>query len=116
MNKVILAGRLSSTPELKTTPSGNAVCTFGLATKRHTRSAECDLHNIVTWDKLAENCAKFLVKGQSVFVVGEVRYRKYETKDGSKRRETDIVVHDIEFGAKPQGRAVATGSEEEWPF
>lgn len=101
MNKAILSGRISSTPELKTTPSGNAVCTFGLATRRHTRSDECDFHNIVTWDKLAENCAKFLVKGQQVSLLGEIRYRKYEAKDGGKRRETEIMVQDIEFGAKP---------------
>lgn len=102
MNKVFLVGRLTKAPELKTTQNGVSVATFTMAVTRRTNREETDFLNIVTWRGLADNCAKYLVQGQQVAVVGEIRTRSYETQDGSKRYVTEIQADDVEFLAKPE--------------
>lgn len=102
MNKVFLTGRLTKAPELKSTSNGISVATFTLAVTRRTNREESDFLNIVTWRGLADNCAKYLVKGQQVAVVGEIRTRSYETQDGGKRYVTEIQADDVEFLAKPE--------------
>ena len=74
INKVVLLGNLTRDPELKYTPAGTAVCTFGLATNRawttadgHTKE-EAQYHRIVAWQKLAELCSKLLTKGRKVYL------------------------------------------------
>lgn len=62
---------------------------------------EADFLTIVTWRGLADNCAKYLVQGQQVAVVGEIRTRSYEAKDGSRRYVTEIQADDVEFLEKP---------------
>ena len=100
MNKVFLVGRLTKAPELKTTPNGVSVATFTIAVTRRTNREESDFLNIVTWRGLADNCGKYLSKGQQVAVVGEIRTRSYEAKDGSRRYVTEIQADDVEFLAK----------------
>ena len=100
MNKVFLVGRLTKAPELKTTPNGVSVATFTIAVTRRTNREESDFLNIVTWRGLADNCGKYLSKGQQVAVTGEIRTRSYEAKDGSKRYITEIQADDVEFLAK----------------
>lgn len=102
MNKVFLVGRLTKAPELKTTPNGVSVTTFTLAVTRRMNREETDFLNIVAWRGLADNCAKYLVQGQQVAVIGEIRIRSYETQDGSKRYVTEIHADDVEFLAKPE--------------
>lgn len=102
MNKVFLTGRLTKAPELKTTPNGVSVTTFTLAVTRRMNREETDFLNIVAWRGLADNCAKYLVQGQQVAVVGEIRTRNYEAKDGSRRYITEIQADDVEFLAKPE--------------
>lgn len=103
VNKVFLLGRLGRDPELRFTEAGKACCKFPLATDSTWKSADgqtqkhVDWHNITVWDKQGENCAKFLTKGREVFVEGEVRYRSYEAKDGSKRFATEIVASRTTF-------------------
>ena len=102
MNKVFLVGRLTREPELRTTQSGISVATFTVAITRRMNRDESDFINIVTWRGLADNCAKYLVKGQQVSVVGELRTRSYDAKDGSgKRYVTEVQADDVEFLAKP---------------
>ena len=102
MNKVFLVGRLTKEPELRTTQSGISVATFTVAVTRRMNRDESDFINIVTWRGLADNCAKYLVKGQQVSVVGELRTRSYDAKDGSgKRYVTEVQADDVEFLAKP---------------
>ena len=102
MNKVFLTGRLTKAPELKSTSNGISVATFTLAVTRRMNREETDFLNIVTWRGLADNCAKYLVQGQQVAVIGEIRTRSYEAKDGSRRYITEIQADDVEFLAKPE--------------
>ena len=110
MNKVFLVGRLTREPELRTTQSGISVSTFTVAVTRRMNRDESDFINIVTWRGLADNCAKYLVKGQQVSVVGEVRTRSYEANDGGKRYVTEVQADDVEFLAKP-GEGKPSGRE-----
>ena len=127
MNKVFIVGRLTKEPELRTTPNGVNVATMSVAVTRRMNREQADFFNVIAWRGLADNCAKYLVKGQQVAVAGELRTRSYEANDGSKRYVTEIQADDIEFLAKP-GAASASAdsfggmqevvyeSEEELPF
>ena len=110
MNKVFLVGRLTREPELRTTQSGISASTFTVAVTRRMNRDESDFINIVTWRGLADNCAKYLVKGQQVSVVGELRTRSYEANDGGKRYVTEVQADDVEFLAKP-GEGKPSGRE-----
>ena len=101
MNRVILIGNLTRDPELTGTPSGVAVCRFSIAVSRDYANAdgnrETDFFNITVWRGRAENCGKYLKKGNKVAVIGSLQNRSYEDKDGIKRNVTDIVASDVEF-------------------
>lgn len=99
-NKVELMGNLTRDPELRYTPNGAAVVTFGLATNRSylvdgERREEVDFHKLVAWNKLAELCNQLLKKGTRVFVSGRLHYRDWEGQDGVKRREAEITLDDM---------------------
>lgn len=110
LNKVMLIGNLTRDPELRFTPNGAAVCTFGLATNRSwevngEKKDSVEFHNIVVWSKLAEICAEFLSKGKQAYIEGRVTYRDWEGQDGQKRNRTEIVAESVIFlGAPGQGR------------
>ncbi len=101
MNKVILIGNLTRDPELTETPSGIAVCRFAIAVSRDYANSEgnreTDFFNITVWRGRAENCGKYLKKGNKVAVYGSIQTRSYEDKDGIKRNITDIVASEVEF-------------------
>ena len=101
MNKVILVGNLTKDPELSETPSGVAVCKFSLAVSRDYTNAEgnrdTDFFNITVWRGRAENCGKYLKKGNKAAIVGSLQTRSYEDKDGIKRNVTDIIASEVEF-------------------
>ena len=101
MNKVILVGNLTRDPELTETPSGVAVCRFSIAVSRDYASSdgtrETDFFNITVWRGRAENCGKYLKKGNKVAVVGSLQNRSYEDKDGIKRTVTDVIANEVEF-------------------
>jgi len=109
VNKAIIIGRLTRAPETRTTPNGQTVCSFGVATSRiwkdaqGTRQEKTEYHNIVTWGKLAELCQTYLVKGQMVFVEGRIETRSWEGADGTKKSRTEIIAENIKFGPKPKG-------------
>lgn len=99
-NRVELIGNLTRDPELRYTPSGAAVASFGIATNRSyvvegERKEEVDFHKIVAWNKLAELCAQLLKKGIRVFVSGRLQYREWEPQEGGKRRDAEIVLEDM---------------------
>ena len=105
MNRAILIGNLTRDPELKYTPAGTAVCTFGIATNRSWTTADgqtkedVQYHRIVAWQKLAELCGKLLSKGRKVYLEGRLTYRSFTGKDGAPRSITEIVLEDfIVFG------------------
>lgn len=101
INKVVLLGNLTRDPELKYTPAGTAVCTFGIATNRSWTTAdgqtkeEAQYHRIVAWQKLAELCGKLLSKGRKVYLEGRITYREYTDKNGQQRNITEIVLDDF---------------------
>lgn len=110
MNKVFIIGRLTKEPELRTTPNGVNVATMSVAVTRRMNREQADFFNVIAWRGLADNCAKYLVKGQQVAVAGELRTRSYEANDGSKRYVTEIQADDIEFLAKPGAASTGTDS------
>ncbi len=102
LNKVLLIGNLTRDPELRYTPQGNAVCSFGLATNRSwvpadggERREETEFHRIVAWNKLAELCAQLLTKGRKVYVEGRLQTRQWQTPDGQQRQVTEVVIEDM---------------------
>lgn len=101
LNKVQLIGNLTRDPELRYTPSGTAVCTFGLATNRSwtTQSGEIkeetEFHRIVAWNKLAELCSQLLTKGRKVYVEGRLSTRSWTAQDNTQRTTTEIVIEDM---------------------
>lgn len=97
MNRAILVGRLTKDPENRQTPNGVSVTTFTIAIPHKEDRDKTEFINIVTWRGLADTCAKYLTKGERVGVVGEIRTRNYEAKDGSKRYITEVQADDVEF-------------------
>ncbi len=99
-NRVELIGNLTRDPELRYTPNGAAVCTFGLATNRTyvsdgEKKEEVDFHRLVSWNKLAELCNQLLKKGMKVFISGRLQTRSWEGQDGQSRQTTEIVIEDM---------------------
>ena len=101
LNKVSLIGNLTRDPELRFTPQGNAVCTFGLATNRQwvteggEKKEDAEFHRIVSWNKLAELCSQLLSKGRKVYVEGRLQTRSWTAQDGAQRTTTEIVISDM---------------------
>jgi len=101
LNKVILIGNLTRDPELRYTPAGTAVCTFGLATNRSwvtqtgETKEETEFHRIVAWNKLGELCAQLLAKGRKAYVEGRLSTRNWTGQDGTQRTTTEVVIEDM---------------------
>jgi single-strand DNA-binding protein len=101
LNKVQLIGNLTRDPELRYTPNGKGVCTFGIATNRYwttesgEKREEVDFHKIVAWNKLAELCSQFLVKGRKVYVEGRLSTRNWTGQDGQQKTTTEVVIDDM---------------------
>ena len=97
-NKVTLVGNLTRDPEIRYIASGSAVTKFALAINRRTKQGDETMYvDIVAWDKLAETCNTYLKKGMSVLVEGRLSIRSYETKDGEKRKSTEVVCNTMQM-------------------
>jgi single-strand DNA-binding protein len=111
LNRVQLIGNLTRDPELRYTPNGNGVCTFGLATNRSwttdsgEKREEVDFHKIVAWNKLAELCSQFLTKGRKVYVEGRLTTRNWTGQDGTQKSTTEVVIDDMILLDNRQGGA-----------
>lgn len=99
LNSVTILGNLGKDPDLKTIPSGKSVANFSLATREFVKDGQdrTEWHNIVVWDKQAENAAKYLKKGSAALVQGRLQTRSWETDTGEKRYSTEIVAQNIQF-------------------
>jgi len=117
MNRVVIVGNLTHSPELRTTPNGFATCSFCVAVNR-SRAKEgtqkADFFNVVAWRKLAENCSQYLSKGSKVGVSGSIQIRSYEAKDGGKRYITEIVADEVEFLSAPNRQQATEAHDEEF--
>lgn len=104
MNSVALIGRLTKDPDLSYMPSGTAVCKFTLAIGRQ-GSDGTDFIRIATWNKVAENCNKYLAKGRQVGIQGRIQTGSYKNSDGQTVYTTDVIANNVEFLSKSQGRS-----------
>lgn len=101
INKVIIIGNLTRAPEMRQTPNGQTVTTFGIATNREwiTKNGErknsAEFHECVAWAKLAEICQKYLQKGRLVYVEGYLKTRNWMTPEQTKKFKTEIVIQDM---------------------
>lgn len=113
-NKVILMGNLTRNPELRYTPSGTPVASFGLATSRRFKQGEelkeevCFV-DIVVFGKQAEHCGQYLSKGNGAIVEGRLQQRRWETEDGQKRSKHEVVAQTVTF--MPKRGEVGGGAE-----
>lgn len=105
----MIIGNLTRDPELRTTPSGQNVCNFGVATSSQWTDASgqkqerVEYHNIVAWGRLAEICGQYLAKGRKVYVEGRLQTRDWEGQDGVKRSKTEIVTENMIMLSSPSG-------------
>lgn len=119
LNKVILIGNLTRDPELRYTPSGNAVCTFSMATNRDwvdssgQRQEEVEFHRVVAWNKLAEICSQLLTKGRKVYVEGRMQTRSWQTQEGQERQTTEVVISEMIALGEPKGSS--SGESDMYP-
>jgi len=107
LNKVMLIGRLTNDPEMRSTPQGTAVTTFSIATnlvwmdQSGQKQEKVEYHNVVAWRKLAEICGQYLQKGRQVYVEGRLQTRSWEDPNGGKKYKTEVVIDNmIMLGSK----------------
>lgn len=120
LNKVLLIGNVTRDPELRYTPQGNAVCTFGLATNRSWKTdsgevrEETEFHRLVAWNKLAELCAQLCTKGRKIYVEGRLQTRSWTGADNLQHTVTEVVIDDmILLGGPPASGASNNGGADQ---
>ncbi len=98
MNRVMLTGRLTRDPELRSLANGKSVTQFSIATHDYRAGSErAEYHNVVTWDRLAEICSQYLGKGQLVAVEGRIQTRQWEDDKKTRHWRTEIVASSVEM-------------------
>ena len=101
LNKAMIIGNLTRDPEARTTPSGQNVTSFSVATNlvwtdgAGQKQKKAEYHNIVAWRKLGEICAQYLKKGNKVYIEGRMQTRDWQDKEGNKRNRTEIVADNM---------------------
>lgn len=106
LNKVFILGRLTADPQLRSTPNGQSVATFGLATNRvwtdkaGAKQEATEFHNIVVWGRQAEVASKFLAKGSLALIEGRMQTRSWQGQDGQQRKTTEIVAERMQLGPR----------------
>ena len=102
LNKIVLMGRLTRDPELRRTNGGTAVTSFTIAVDRDFKGQngekETDFIDIVVWRNTAEFVSKYFSKGRVAVVEGRLQIRDWQDKDGSKRRNAEVVADNVYFG------------------
>ena len=97
----MIIGNLTRDPEMRTTPNGQNVANFGVATNHSwadasgQRQEKAEFHNIVAWGKLAEICSQYLAKGRKVYIEGRLQTREWEGQDGVKKNRTEIIAENM---------------------
>ena len=121
VNKVILVGRLTRDPEIRTLPSGKTVARISLATSSTWKDASgqkqerTEFHNIVAFGRLGEIAGQYLIKGQEAYFEGRIQSNKYTGKDGVERKAVDIIIENMQLGSKPQGARNSAGGSYQAP-
>ncbi len=121
LNKVFLIGRLVSDPETRSTPQGQSVCSFRIATNRvwtnrttNQKQEKVEYHNIVLWRRLAEIASQYLTKGSLVLIEGRIETKSWQDASGNKRFRTEVIGERMQLGPRAAGKIVppAAGPEE----
>ncbi len=109
LNRVMIIGNMTRDPELRTTPNGKPVASFGVATNRYwtdqngQKQKQAEFHNVVFWARLAEIAGQYLKKGQRVYVEGRMQTREWTGQDGVKRTRTEIIGENMIMLSTRQG-------------
>lgn len=116
LNVVALMGRLVADPELKTTQSGNSVCTFRVAVDRSYVSQgeerQADFITVTAWRKTAEFVSKYFQKGSLIAIEGSLQTRQYQDKNGNNRTATEVLAAEVGFCGPKAAEKPATASYE----
>lgn len=112
LNQVTLIGRVGHNPEIRVSQSGKKVCRLSVATDAFRGGQRAtDWHNVVCFEKVAENCERFVQKGSVVGVVGSIQYSEYTGKDGVKKTAANIIADRVQFISRPNGQTQAEGAQ-----
>jgi len=101
LNRAMIIGNLTRDPEVRTTTTGQSVCTLGIATNRSWTDAkgqkqeDVEFHSVVAWGKLAEICGQYLSKGRKVYLEGRLKTREWQGQDGAKKQRTEIIAENM---------------------
>lgn len=110
INQVILMGRLTRDPEVRTTSTGKTIASFSLAVDRGGQDDQADFFDITAWEKLGELVNQYLSKGRRCLVQGRLRQDSWDDKEtGKKRSKVEVVATDVTFLDGPSGDSQASG-------
>lgn len=116
LNRVILVGRITSDPQMRNTPAGQPVCSFGLATNRfwvdrttNEKKKQAEFHNIVLWRRLAEIASQYLKKGSLVLIEGRLQTRTWEDQSGNKKWKTEIIGETLQLPPRTISQEAPSG-------
>ena len=103
LNRIIIMGRLTRDPELRSTPNGTSVASFTLAVDRdfknkQTGEKETDFIDMIAWRSTAEFVARYFTKGRMAVVEGRLQIRPWTDRDGNKRTSAEVVAENVSFG------------------
>ena len=117
LNKVIIVGRVTADPQLRTTTGGSSVASLSIATNRTwtdksgKKQEEVEFHHIVLWARQAEIASQFVVKGSLLMIEGRLQTRKWQDKQGQTRYTTEIIGERLQLGPKPSSASSTYGSD-----
>ena len=116
INRVVITGNLTADPELRSTPSGTSVCNLRIACNTRRKDGEewvdkPNFFNVTVWGAQGENVARYLSKGRPVAIDGRLEWREWETQEGAKRQDINIIADSVQFlssrndgdGGEPSG-------------
>jgi single-strand DNA-binding protein len=117
LNKVQIIGRLTSDPEIRTTPTGKNLCSFGVATgftwtdQSGQKKEQTEFHNVIAWGKLGDIIGQYMKKGRQIYIEGRLQTTSWDDKtSGQKRYKTEIIAENmIMLGSKPGESSSASG-------
>ena len=122
INRVVMTGNLTADPELRSLPSGMSVCSMRIACNTRRKNASTgewedkpNYFNVTVWGAQGENAARYLSKGRPVAIDGRLEWREWETQDGAKRQDIDIIADSVQFLGSREDASGGGGSFEERP-
>lgn len=121
LNKVFLIGRLTNDPQLRSTPGGQSVASFSIATNRTWNSKqgqkqeEVQFHNVVAWGRQAEIVSQYAKKGGMLMIEGRLQTRNWQDKQGQSRSTTEIVCEQLQLGPRTGGGGFERQSGQQSP-